>query len=52
MILPGRVTYQMFASYWPTATFGDQAPKLDLELQEARPFHRGEVALKYTRTSR
>ena len=31
--------------------FGDQAPKLDA-LQEARPFDRGEVALKYTRTGR
>lgn len=25
---------------------------LELELQEARPFDRGEVALKYTRTGR
>lgn len=32
--------------------FGDQAPKLDLTLQEARPFDRGEVALKFTRTGR
>jgi dihydrofolate reductase len=32
-----------------TPLFGDQA-KLDLTLQEARPFDRGEVVLKYTRT--
>ena len=29
-----------------------QVSKLDLTLQEARPFDRGEVDLKYTRTGR
>jgi dihydrofolate reductase len=33
-----------------TPFFDDQAPKLDLKLQETRTFDRGEVALKYTRT--
>jgi dihydrofolate reductase len=35
-----------------TPLFGDQASKLELTLQEARPFDRGEVALKYIRTGR
>jgi dihydrofolate reductase len=35
-----------------TPLFGDGAPRLDLTLQETRPFDRGEVALKYTRTGR
>jgi hypothetical protein len=35
-----------------TPLFGDQAPQLELALQEAMPFDRGEVALKYTRTGR
>jgi dihydrofolate reductase len=96
-ILLGRVTYQMFAGYWPTATvetdkaadmlnltpkvvfsktldqapwgkyqlvvcpvvlgsgtplFGDQAPRLDLKLQEAKTFDRGEVTLKYIQIGR
>ncbi len=35
-----------------TPLFRDHAPMLDLKLQEARTFDRGEVALKYTRTGR
>jgi dihydrofolate reductase len=35
-----------------TPLFDDQAPQLDLALREARPFDRGEVALKYTRAGR
>jgi dihydrofolate reductase len=31
-----------------TPLFGDEAPRLELKLQETKPFDRGEVVLEYT----
>ena len=51
--LEGRVTYELMASYWPTADedpmFGPSDMPLDLRLVETRTFGNGVVLLRYQR---